>query len=385
VTATADVAVVGLGAAGSAILQALARRRVSAVGIDRFHPPHIHGSTHGRSRVIREAYYESPAYVPLVQGAYREWARIAGETGRPLFTRTGGLMIGPEDGGLVAGARRSATEHALPHELLSALEIRRRFPAFAPDRDQVGLLEPRAGFLDPEQCVSACLELAHRHGATLRLGTMVRSWRRNGSGIRLETSGGALDCGRVVFAAGPWLPSLLEGGLLPLTVERQLMYWFDPLTDPEQFRADRCPIFIWEYARDRFFYGIPDHGHGFKTALHHEGEVVTPDSVDREVKASEVALMRALLQRTIPGAPGALREAAVCLYTNTPDYHFVLGSHPGEAGIILASPCSGHGFKFASAVGEVVADLVVAGRTGYDLGPFSPSRFGKGAGGIRDP
>lgn len=381
-TATADVAVVGLGAAGSATLQALARRGVSAIGIDRFHPPHIHGSTHGRSRIIREAYYESPAYVPLVQRAYQEWTRIAGEAGRSLFTRTGGLMIGPADGELVAGARRSASEHGLPHELLTAAEIRRRFPAFDPGSDQVGLLEPRAGFLDPDQCVSGCLELAIRYGATIRLGTMVRSWRRNGSGIRLETSGGSLDCGRAVFAAGPWLPSLLEGGLLPFTVERQVMYWFDPLLQPEQFRADRCPIFIWEYAHGRFFYGIPDHGHGFKTARHHEGEMVAPDSVAREVKASEVAAMRALLQRTIPAAPGALRETAVCLYTNTPDYHFVLGTHPHEPGIILASPCSGHGFKFASAVGEVVTDLVVAGRTEYDLGPFSPSRFGEGS---RDP
>jgi len=375
VPATADVAVVGLGAAGSASLQALARRGVPVLGIDRFHPPHIHGSTHGRSRVIREAYYESPVYVPLVPAARRPATRISEETGRTLLTRTGGIMIGPADGELVAGARRSAIEHGLPHEMLSAGEVRRRFPAFNPGNGDVGLLEPRAGFLDPEQGVSACLELSARHGAALALGTTVTSWRRIGSGLRLETSGGAVDCGKAVFAAGPWLP-LLVGGILPLTIERQVMYWFDPITHPEQFRADRCPVFIWEHARDRFFYGIPDHGHGFKAALHHEGKTVTPDTVDRDVKDPEVDAMRVLLRRTVPDAPGTLRETAVCLYTNTPDHHFILGPHPDEPNIVLASPCSGHGFKFASAVGEVVADLVLAGECEYDLGAFAPGRFG---------
>lgn len=374
-TATADVAVVGLGAAGSSTLQALARRGVSVLGIDQFHPPHNLGSTHGRSRVIREAYYESPVYVPLVQRAYREWARLAEETGRHLFTQTGGVMIGPPDGEVVMGSKASAEQHGLPHELISAAEIRRRFPAFNPADDSVGLVEPRAGFLDPEQCVSACLEVAATNGARLELGVTVTGWKRNGSGIRLETTGGVVECRKAVFSAGPWLPALLGGSSLPLSIERQIMYWFEPIADPAQFGPDRCPVFIWEYARDRLFYGIADHGHGFKAAFHHDGQMVTPETVDRTVRPSEVEAMRRLLERVIPKAPGKLRETVVCLYTNTPDHHFVLGSHPEEPGIFLASPCSGHGFKFASAVGEVVADMVTVGKTEYDLGAFSPTRF----------
>ncbi len=373
---TADVAVVGLGAMGSATLQALARRGIRTIGIDQFHPPHNLGSTHGRSRVIREAYYESPVYVPLVQRAYREWERLSRETGRHLFTQTGGIMIGPANGELVAGARASAEQHGLPHELITAAEIRRRFPAFAPSDDMVGLVEPRAGFLDPEQCVTACLEAAVRAGSMVQTGVKVTGWERRGAGIRLNTADGTVDCGKAVFSAGPWLPELI-GDRLPLRIERQVMYWFEPLADHAIFKADRCPVFIWEYSRDRFFYGIPDHGFGFKSALHHDGRLVTADSVDRAVQKVEVDEMLELLRGHIPQAAGKLRESAVCLYTDAPDSHFVLGAHPAEPAIYLASPCSGHGFKFASAIGEVVADMVVNGKTEYDLGPFSPERFGR--------
>ncbi len=373
--ATVAVAVVGLGAAGSAILEALARRGVPVAGLDRFHPPHIFGSTHGRSRVIREAYYESPVYVPLVQRAYREWARLERESGRRLFTRTGGIMIGPPGGELVAGARASAEEHGLPHELLDASAIRRRFPVFAVGDGDMGVVEPRAGFLDPEQCVSACLELARRAGAALRSGVAVTGWRRSGDGIRLDTTEGALECERAVFAAGPWLPDLLGSEPWPLTIERQVMYWFAPRANAERFRADRCPVFIWEHQPGRMFYGIPDHGHGFKTALHHEGRTVAPETVDREVSDGEVGAIRDLLANAIPDAAGDLVESAVCLYTNTPDHHFLLGPHPAEPRIYLASPCSGHGFKFASAVGEVVAAGLAGEDPGFDLAAFAPARF----------
>lgn len=371
----ADVAVVGLGAAGSAILEALARRGLRAVGIDQYDPPHTLGSTHGRSRVIREAYYESPVYVPLVQCAYREWGRLAAESGRQLLTVTGGVMIGTPGSELVEGARASAVTHGLPHEVLDATELRRRFPVFAVRDDEVGVVEPRAGFLEPEACVTACLELAARHGAEVRTGLRVTGWARQGGAIRLETGAGSIETGRVVFAAGPWLPSLLPAGALPLEVERQVMYWFTPLRHPERFAAERCPVFIWEHVAGRMFYGIPDHGFGFKTALHHEGARVAPDQVDRTVRPPEIAAIRELLGRTIPDAPGELRESAVCLYSNTPDHHFLLGPHPAESLVYLASPCSGHGFKFASAIGDVVAESLHQGASPLDLTPFRPERL----------
>jgi sarcosine oxidase len=370
-----DVAVVGLGALGSAALQALARREVRAVGFDRLHPPHTFGSTHGRSRVIREAYYESPAYVPLVQRAYREWHRIARDSRRILFRQTGGIMIGRPDGELVTGTRRSAVSHRLAHEMLAAGAIRRRLPIFDVPDGVVGILEPRAGFLDPEGCVTSCLELAAQAGATLQFDTEVERWEPLGDGIRLATSAGSFDCGHVILAAGPWLPGLLQGLRLPLTVERQVMYWFTPRAGAERFQSDHCPVFIWEFEPGRFFYGIPDDGDGFKVARHHEGTAVTPETVDRTVAAAELGEMRALLARCIPDADGELRETAVCLYTNTPDHHFVLGPHPAEPRVFLASPCSGHGFKFASALGEAVAELIVVGKTDVDLGLFAPGRF----------
>jgi sarcosine oxidase len=372
---------VGLGATGSAALLAIARRGKRIIGLDRFSPPHTLGSSHGRSRIIREALYESPIYVPLVRRAYELWQALERDTGRDLLRRIGGLMLGPPDGALVQGASRSAEMHAVSFEVLNAVDIRRRFPVFQPADGSVGIFEPRAGFLDPEGCVAGALDLAVRAGADLRCDTAVTGWSGTGSGIRLVTSRGQLECGTLILAAGPWMAGFLREAAISLTVERQVMYWLRPSGDRLRFSADHLPVFIWEWERDRLFYGIPDHGAGFKVARHHEGDTVTPDAVDRRVHAGEIAEMRALLVRTIPEADGPLVEAATCLYSNTPDRHFVLGRHPREPRVLLASPCSGHGFKFASAIGEVLADLATGRTPSFDLGPFRPDRFGEARGG----
>ena len=359
----AEVAVIGLGAMGSSAALALTRRGVRVVGLDRFHPPHVFGSTHGRSRVIREAYYESPVYVPLVRRAYELWEQLEQETGLTLFRRTGGLMLGPPDGALVTGSRRSAMEHNLPCELLDATEMRRRFPALRPRQGEVGVLEPRAGFLDPEASVEGSLALAAKRGADLEFGVTVEDWERKGDGLALRTSAGVVECDTAIVAAGPWAAGLL-GDTLPLSVERQVMYWYRPAVDPARFAPDRLPVFIWEHQPDRLFYGIPDHGAGVKVARHHEGESVAPDHVSRSVHPSEIAAMDAILRDTIPDLVGPPVEAVTCLYTNTPDRHFVLGPLSGEPRVIVASPCSGHGFKFASVIGEVLADLALCGKIG---------------------
>src|SRR5918992_1629494 len=178
-----DVIVVGLGAMGSATLFALSRRGVRALGVDQFAPPHTQGSTHGRTRIIREAYFEHPLYVPLVRRAYELWDDLEREAGRTLFHRTGGLMIGPADGAIVAGARRSAVEHDVQHEMLTADQVRRRWPAYDPPDDHGALFELRAGLLLPEACVEAYLELARRSGAVIRTGERVQSWRADGAGV----------------------------------------------------------------------------------------------------------------------------------------------------------------------------------------------------------
>ncbi len=374
-TPRADVAIVGLGAAGSAAALALARRGCSVLGLDRFHPPHALGSTHGRSRIIREAYYESPVYVPLVRRAYELWRALEHDSGRLLLRETGGLMLGAPGGELVDGARRSAELHRLPFELLAAPEIRRRFPVFRAEDHTAGILEPRAGFLDPEACLESFLALATGAGATLWFDTPVAHWESAGTGLRLHTTRGPIECGRLILAAGPWLGELVGGLSLPLTVERQVMFWFQPGVEPERFGADRLPVFIWEWDAGRFFYGIPDAGSGFKVAPHHEGVSTSAVAVDRAVRDAEIAAMREILRRCIPDADGPPTDAATCLYTNTPDHHFVLGEHPHDPRVLIASPCSGHGFKFASAIGEVLADLVTSGQSRFDLTPFSPRRF----------
>jgi sarcosine oxidase len=374
-----DVAVIGLGAMGSATLYELVRRGVRALGMDRFAPPHTQGSTHGRTRIIREAYFEHPLYVPLVRRAYELWDELERESGRTLFHRTGGLMIGPADGAIVGGARRSAVEHGVAHELLTAEEVRRRWPGYDPPEDHAALYELRAGLLLPEACVESYLHLARRKGATIRTGERVLSWRASGGGITITTDATTHNAGRVVFTAGPWLSELVPDMTLPLTVERQMFHWFEPASRAELHSAMRCPLALWEFERDRMVAAFPDLGDGVKAGVHHEGEISDPDHVRRTTTPDEDADIGALLRRLMPEAAGRLREARVCLYTNTPDRHFLIDAHPTHPNVLLVSPCSGHGFKFASAIGEVAADIVERGESAFDLAPFRLARFDSAA------
>jgi sarcosine oxidase len=370
-----DAVVVGLGAMGSATLFELSRRGVRTLGIDRFAPPHTEGSTHGRTRIIREAYFEHPLYVPLVRRAYALWAELERESGRTLFHRTGGLMIGPADGAIVAGAQRSAVEYDVPHELLTADEVRRRWPAYDPPDDHAALFELRAGLLLPEACVETYLDLARRHGAAVHVGERVRGWRAEDGSVAVTTDAATYRAGQVVLTAGAWLGELVPDVALPLTVERQMFHWFEPASRPELHAAARCPLGLWEFERDRMVATFPDLGDGVKAGVHHEGETTDPDRVRRTTTSQEDAAIRALLRRLMPEAAGQLREARVCLYTNTPDRHFLVDAHPAHERVLLVSPCSGHGFKFASAIGEVVADIVAHGESTFDLAPFRLERF----------
>lgn len=371
-----DTAIIGLGVMGSASAAALAQRGARVVAFDQFTPPHPLGSSHGHSRIIREAYYEHPLYVPLVRRAYERWAELERQTDVSLMVQTGGIMIGPESGPLVRGALDSARTHGIPHEMLDARAISDRFPAYRPRPDWVGLLEYRAGMLFPEQCVEALLATAERRGAALRFNEAVRSWTPSSRGIMIETSREKLEADRLVVAAGPWLPRFRDaiGVTIPLEIERQLSHWFEPRsTGDGRYRAARCPVGLWEIDDD-VFATLPDEGHGVKCGMHHAGAATSPDVVNRDVSAAENEAARQLLEQLVPGAGGRLLDSRVCLYTNTADRHFIIDWLPGER-VLVVSPCSGHGFKFASAVGEIVAQLVVDGRSWIDLAPFSLSRF----------
>ena len=373
-----DVAVVGLGVTGSAAARMLARKGLSVLGLDRYTTPHALGSSHGGTRIIREAYFEHPLYVPLVRRAYELWAdleRTAG--GRTVYHKTGGLMIGAPDSTLVKGAEASAVQHRIPHEILSAGKIHRRFPVFSPLDEWVGVLENRAGYLDVELGITLMQEQARLRGASLRFEEPVIAWKaRAGGGVTVATSKGQYEVGKLVLAAGPWMNELLGGTELPLTIERQVTFWFEPSRAEEQFAPDRMPVSIWEIRPGSFFYTVPDVGHGVKVAWHHGGVAVpSPESVDRTVSPDELAKMFDLLRRFVPFAKGRVMESAICLYTNTPDEHFVIDWHPDSKDVVVASACSGHGFKFAPVVGEIVADLVTTGGTDFDLGAFSLTRL----------
>jgi sarcosine oxidase len=370
-----DVIVAGLGAMGGAACDQLAGRGLSVLGLDRFAPPHTQGSSHGESRIIREAYFEDPRYVPLVQRAYECWADLARDTGRKLLLPTGGLMIGERDGVLVSGAVRSAETHSLRYELLDASEMRSQYPMFELDDSTVAVWEPRAGVLDPEACVTAQLERAARRGADLRTSTAVDSWHATSSGVEVKTSHGVEHAAQLVLAAGSWLPTLAPSLASSLAIERIVAYWFDPVANAELFAPERFPIWIWEHEKDRFIYGFPRLARGVKIARHHEGETCTADTVRRAVAEEETSGMRALTRRRLPALDGALLGTATCLYTNTPDGEFVIDRHPGHEQVLIVSACSGHGFKFASVIGEVVADLVTHGRSRFDLEPFRLARL----------
>jgi sarcosine oxidase len=377
-----DVLVVGLGAMGSAALHHLASRGCRVVGVDMHDPPHSLGSTHGRSRIIREAYYEHPSYVPLVRRAYANWSALERASGETLFQRTGGLMMGAPDSGLVRGALESAALHDIAIETLSAAEIMRRFPAFVAEQGMIGVYEHGAGMLFPEACVRAYLRLAQAMGAELRPHTRVHELSRANGVVTAVTSTGTITARKVVIAAGAWAAELLEplGVSVPLTVERQTMHWLEPAGDRSMLVPEHFPIALIEHVANRLFYVMPDIGNGVKAAIHYEGAFGTAASIDRAVSEADTAPVMELVKRFVPPAAGAIRESAVCMYTNTPDLDFIVDALPELPNVILVSACSGHGFKFASAIGEVVAQLALAEETDADLTHFGADRFARKGG-----
>ncbi|HEX5726599.1 MAG TPA: N-methyl-L-tryptophan oxidase [Longimicrobiaceae bacterium] len=372
-----DVIVAGLGAMGSASACHLAARGRRVLGLERFVPGHALGSSHGDSRIIRELYFEHPLYVPLVQRAYELWEELERSAGTPLLHVGGGLMVGPREGMLVTGTLRSAKEHGLPCELLSPAEVRARFPAFRIADDYVAVRDPRAGFLRPEVCTGAHLALAARHGAELRFEEPILAWEPDGAGVRVRTPAGTFTADRLLLTAGAWTRGLLRDFDLPLAVERQVTFWFDPPAGIGEYEPGRSPIYAWEHTPGYIGYGFPRLERGVKAALMHQGEVAArPEEVRRTVNEDEVEPLRAALRQVLPGvAEAPVRASAVCLFTNTPDTDFAVGFHPGHPQVLVSTPCSGHGFKFASAIGELHADLLTHGRPRFDLTPFRLDRF----------
>jgi sarcosine oxidase len=373
---THDVIVVGLGAMGSAALYHLARRKVRAIGLERFEPGHERGSSHGRTRIIRHGYFEHPSYVPLVRRAAALWRELEAASGGRLMTITGIAEIGRPDSTLVAGTLAAAREHQLPYEVVTAPELTRRYPAFRLPQDYVAVLQPDAGFVDAEAGIRAHLRLAVAAGADMRTSEPVVSVEQTGERVRVRTERKTYEAGTAIIAAGPWASSLVPDLGLPLTVTRQVLLWVRP-GQPELFRTGWFPVFMIE-SEHGIHYGFPLHDDGLlKIAKHHhDREVVDPETCDRIISAADEATITGPLFRMLPAAAGPVVTAKTCLYTMAPDEDFVIDRVPGSARIVLASPCSGHGFKFAPAIGQALAELVLTGRSAADLSRFRLSRFG---------
>jgi sarcosine oxidase len=371
-----DVIVIGLGAMGSAAAAHVARRGLRVLGLEAHHPAHALGSSHGTSRIIREAYFEDPAYVPLVQEAYVQWRALEQECGQPLLTITGGITIGPRDRAVIMGAVRSATEHGLPHELLTPREVAARYPGFRVPAGMVGLLEPNAGILQAAWSVATLREAAARRGADLHHREPAIAYRCAGDGITVTTVGARYLAARLVITTGPWATELLADLRLPLTVKRVVNVHFRS-TRPELFSRDRCPVSLWEVP-EGCYYAIPGApGDPLKLGRHDGGEICTPHTARREVEDAEVQTLQAIADTYLPGASGPVDRTVTCLYTLTPDQHFVVDTHPQHPHVAFGCGFSGHGFKFAPVIGEILADLVLDGKTRRDVRFLSLARLGK--------
>jgi sarcosine oxidase len=376
-----DAIVIGLGGMGSAAAWQLARRGRRVLGLERFTPAHDRGSSHGGSRVIRQAYFEDPAYVPLVLRAYELWREVERRTGSELLLITGALMIGSPESEVVAGSLRSARQWGLDHDMLDAAELRRRFPTFAPSDGTVALFEARAGVVRPEAAVAAHLRLAREAGAELRFEEPVLAWNADpsGGGVTVRTAGGVERADRLVVCPGAWAPEVLSDLDVPFAVERQVQFWFEPAGDPGAFLPGRHPVWVWDGGGDDGQpYGLPavdGPGGGVKAAWFRRGRPCTADTLDRDVSPAEVGEMAATLRARVPLLPGRFLRAVPCLYTNTPDQHFVVAVHPRHPQVVVACGFSGHGFKFTPVIGEILADLAIDGTTAHPIGLFDPLRF----------
>jgi sarcosine oxidase len=371
-----DAIVLGTGGVGSAALFHLARRGARVLGLDRFAPGHDRGSSHGQTRLIRQAYYEHPDYVPLVQRAFELWHELEQLAGTTLYRQLGLLQIGAEDGEVIRGVRASARRHNLPIEELSATECRHRFAGFrVPDACRA-IFEARAGILLVEQCVQAHAELATRQRAEIRTGETIEHWRPEGDGIVVRTDRGQYTAARLVVSAGAWAGQLLGDLGVPFEVRRKPLYWYPATSDV--YQADNgCPGFLYDLPRG-CFYGVPQiDALGVKAAQHTGGAVVAdPLTVERNLDPADREAVGRFVADFLPALDPRPTEHAVCMYTMTPDAHFVVDRHPEHPQVVFAAGLSGHGFKFTSVLGEVLAQLALDGEARLPIGFLSLARPG---------
>ena len=370
-----DLIVIGVGAMGSATVYQAARRGLSVLGLEQFDIPHAQGSSHGVNRIIRLAYYEHPSYVPLLRRAYELWRELENRAGERLLIVTGGIDIGRAGSGTVEGSLLSCKQHHLPHKLLDAAALRARFPGYQLAPDMVGVYQADGGFLLCEECVVAHVMAAQARGAEVHARERVLAWHAEDQGIAVTTTRGTYRGRKLVITAGAWARSIVPALQHAAVPERQVMIWTQP-RKPENFRLGAFPVFNMEAPEGRF-YGFPVHGiPGFKLGkYHHRGEpVADPDHLDRECHVEDEEVLREGIRRYFPDADGPTMAMKACMFTNSPDEHFIIDRLPDTPQVAVAAGFSGHGFKFASVIGEIMTELVVDGATRLDTSLFRLDR-----------
>ena len=362
---TFDVIVVGVGTMGAAACRHLAQRGVRVLGLEQFDIPNTMASHHGFSRMIRLCYFEHPDYVPLLRRAYELWRELEQETGREILHVTGGLYMGPPNSEVITGCLRSAREHHLPHETLDREALRRRYPQFEVPDEFVAMLDHDAGFVLPERAVSAHVDLALRAGAEIHAREPVIDWSATQSGVTVKTNRDRYSAAKLIITTGAWTNDVAFDFGVDLVVTRQTLAWVWP-KNPALFERGTLPVWLLDQHDGTTHYGFPmiADNPGFKLARHSGGTPIdNPDHLDRNQQQGDEESVRSVLRKHIPQADGPLLGLRQCMYTNTRDGDFVIDRHPAHDNVIVASPCSGHGFKFQPVMGQILAELATEGRS----------------------
>ena len=370
-----DAIVIGLGGMGSAALFELAKRGKRVLGIEQFDIAHDMGSSHGVTRIIRLAYHEHPSYVPLMRRAYELWRELEASANEQILHITGSIDAGPPDGSNFKGSLLSCEEHDLPHNVLTSKELTDRFPGYRLPSETMAVFQGDGGFLLPERCIALFIEQAQALGATVHTGERTLEWESTQGGARVTTDCGIYEAENLIITAGAWTSQLLPFLGAAAVPERQVLAWFETLR-PELFAPGNFPVFNLVVDEGQF-YGFPEFGvPGFKLGkYHHLEEHVYPDTIDRQPNAQDEAVLRDFTEKYFPDAAGATASMKVCMFTNSPDEHFIIDRLPDAPNVTIAAGFSGHGYKFSSVVGEILTDLTIDGETSHDIGMFRLSRF----------
>lgn len=372
-----DVIIIGLGAMGSAASYYLSKNGVKVLGLDTYEPPHKLGSSHGHTRVIREAYHEGTSYVPIVKRAYELWNELDHEIEDKLILEYGGMYLG-DDGKYLSDAKKSAKKYDIPIKEFSSKEIKEKYNILNPPNNFKGLLENRSGAVFPEKAISNFLSKSINNGSSHNYNEKVIGWGKQSKFYKVETDKNNYFAEKLIFSSGAWIKNLVPSLKLPVKIERQVLFWFDPIKDKDKFHYSNMPNTGWDLDNGMEFYTQPNiENKGFKVAMHHNGKFISENDLNRESNADDLSIVKNFLEEYIPLANGKLIDSRVCVYTNTPDFDFIIDFYPNDENIIICSPCSGHGFKFTPAIGEICFELVINNGTNYDLSEFSIKRLMK--------